>query len=83
MNHSRQILSRKQSNNYVDMIRHNAPREQPVPFPVKVTQGVCQILCNNWILQVTGACAIVQKLFNNRRRESLDFSPLVAAQGAV
>jgi len=83
MNYSRQDLARKKPDHDVDMIRHDAPCEQPVALFVKMTQGVCQIFGDNRIPQVAGACTVVEELFDNRRREPLDLPALIDAQGAV
>ena len=83
MNRGRQVLARKKPNHDVDMIGHDAPRQEPVALFVKMTQGVCQFFSDRRISQAAGACAVVEELLDDRRRELLDFSALVGAQGAV
>jgi len=83
MDHRSQGLARKQANNDVNMIRHDAPRKQTVAAVVKVTQCTCYVFSDDWIPQVAGTCAAVKKLLDNRCREMLDFPPLVGTQSAA
>ena len=67
----------------MDMVRHDAPREQPVAFLIKVTQSVRQFFSDHWIPEVASAVIVVKKLLDNRRRKLLYFPSLVGAQGPV
>jgi hypothetical protein len=62
------------------MIRHDAPRKEPIAFLIKVTQGIGQFFCAGGILQVTSACATVEEALNYWSREARDFRAFVGAE---
>jgi hypothetical protein len=41
------------------MIRHHAPFEQTVAFPIKMKEGILDKLCDAWVLQVAGSMACI------------------------
>jgi hypothetical protein len=76
----RQYLSGKEPGHDMPMIRHDAPRKEPIAFLIKVTQGIGQFFCDGGILQVTSACAIVEEALNHWSREASDFRAFVGAE---
>src|ERR1700687_658540 len=80
MYHCRQGLSGKESGHDMHMVRHDAPRKEPIAFLIKVTQGIGHFFCDGGILQVTSACATVEEAFNQWSREALDPRAFVGAE---
>src|SRR5713226_7256221 len=80
MYHCRQCLSGEEPGYDMHMIRHDAPRKEPIAFLIKVTQDIGHFFCDGGILQVTSACATVEEALNNRSREARDSRAFVGAE---
>jgi hypothetical protein len=76
----RQYLSGKEPGHDMPMIRHDAPRKEPIAFLIKVAQGIGQFFWDGGILQVTSACATVEEALNHWSREARDFRAFVGAE---
>jgi hypothetical protein len=81
MYHYRQYLSGKEPGRDMHMIRHDAPRKEPIAFLIKVTQGIGQFFCDGGILQV--ASATVEEALNHWSREARDFRFPVGQPAAI
>jgi len=80
MYHCRQCLSGKEPGHDMHMIRHDAPRKEPIAFLIKVTQGIGHLFCDGGILQVTSACATVEEALNYGSGEARDSFTFVDAE---
>ena len=80
MYHCRQCLSGKEPGHDMHMIRHDAPRKEPIAFLIKVTQGIGHFFRDGGILQVTSACATVEEALNHWSREARDSRAFVGAE---
>src|SRR5260370_20560641 len=80
MYRSRPCWSGKELGHEMHMIRHDAPRKEPIAFLIKVTQGIGHFFCDGGILQVTSACATVEEAINHWSREARDSRAFVTAE---
>src|SRR5450631_4921520 len=76
-------LTGKEPDDYVHVIRHDAPSKKPVALVVEVPQRGCYFVGDGGIPQVTSASATVEIFFDDRRREDLNLPALVRAEGAM
>jgi hypothetical protein len=80
MYHCREGLSGKEPGHDMHMVRHDAPRKEPIAFLIKVTQGIGHFVCDGEILQVTSTRAAVEEAFNHWSREALDSRAFIVAE---
>ena len=59
-NHTRQLLSWEQTEDHMHMIRHHAPRYQPISLTVPIVQGVRDQIANLGIAEETCAVSAIE-----------------------
>jgi hypothetical protein len=72
-------MTGKQADDNVHVIWHDVPGEKTVTLVVEVAERGRYLVSDGGVIQVTGACAMVQIFFDNRRREALNLPTLVGA----
>ena len=83
MDDSCKRLTREEPNDHVNVVRHDAPGEEPVALFIKVAQRVHYFFRDCGISQVACAGAAVEKLFYDWSREALNFPTLAGTQIAA
>ena len=70
-------MTGKEPNDPVHVIRHHAPREEPVTLVVEMAQRVRDFFRDGGILQVARARAVVEILFNHWSGKGLNLFSFV------